>query len=50
MVELISPNGVRVMASDADAGRFLKAGYSKPEPKAAPKRRAPRKAQKPNEK
>ena len=50
MVELITPNGVTVMASDADAERFIRNGYIKPDPKPAPKRRAPRKAQKPQDK
>lgn len=43
MVALIAPNGVRVMASDADAPRLLAAGYA-PEaaekPKPAPRKRA----------
>jgi len=50
MVEVIAPNGVIVRASDADAERLLANGYSRPEPKPAPKRRAPRKAQKASEK
>jgi hypothetical protein len=47
MVELTAPNGVTVMASDEDAPRMLASGYK---PKQQPKRRAPRKAQKPQEK
>ena len=51
MVELIAPNGVLVRASDEDAPRMLASGYRPVEqPKPAPKRRAPRKAQKPQEK
>jgi len=49
MVELIAPNGVLVRASDEDATRMLASGYAL-KPKPAPKRRAPRKAQKPQEK
>ncbi len=51
MVELIAPNGVRFSASDEDAPRLLKFGYVRAEePKPAPKRRAPRKTQKPQDK
>jgi len=51
MVELISPNGVRFSASDADAPLLLEHGYTRAdEQKPEPKRRAPRKAPKPDQK
>ena len=49
MVELIAPNGVLVRASDEDAPRMLASGY-RPVEQPAPKRRTPRKAQKPQDK
>jgi len=50
MVELISTNGVHFLASDEDAPRLIKFGCVPAEPKPAPKRRAPRKTQKPQDK
>jgi hypothetical protein len=50
MVELIAPNGVRFQASDSDVPALLRFGCTKPEQKPAPKRRAPRKAQKTQDK
>jgi hypothetical protein len=51
MVPLRTPGGVEVMASDEDAPRLLANGYVRmAEPKPKPKRRAPRKAQKPQDK
>lgn len=50
-MKLKAPNGAVIEAAE-DAVEQLKANGFKPldEPKPAPKRRAPRKAQKPNEK
>jgi len=51
MERLISLNGVEVLASDHDAPRLLAAGYRRAdEQKPEPKRRAPRKAPKPDQK
>lgn len=46
MVPLIAPNGVQVMASDADAERMLRNGYRRvEEPRPAPRKRTTRKKQ-----
>lgn len=52
MVELISTNGVHFIASDEDTPRLIKFGCvpAEPEKKPAPKRRAPRKTQKSQDK
>ena len=50
MERMVTPSGVEVLASDSDRERFLREGYRPVGGKAAPKRRAPRKAQKPQEK
>lgn len=50
-MRLVAPNGAEVDARDDAVRRLLDCGFSPVErPKPAPKRRAPRKAQKPQEK
>lgn len=50
MVALVTPGGVEVSVREEQVEHLLSVGYERYEPKPAPKRRAPRKAQKPQEK
>lgn len=50
-MKLTAPNGVVIDAAEDAAKRLMESGFAPvPEPKPAPKRRAPRKAQKPQDK
>jgi len=52
MVALVSPSGVEVGVPEESVERLLRLGYTRADerPKPAPKRRAPRKAPKPDQK
>lgn len=50
-MKLTAPNGAVIDAAEESVARLLESGFAPvKEPKPAPKRRAPRKAQKPQEK